>query len=87
MSETQIQYVADPNGNLTSVLIPIALWREIEVELKMAYLSRDGNMKKHLLESIEREKPQRPFGSAKGQMTIMPDFDEPLEEFKDYMEV
>jgi hypothetical protein len=85
MSETQIQYVADPNGNLTSVLIPIELWREIEVELEMAYLSRDGNMKKHLLESIQREKPQRLFGSAKGQMTIMPDFDEPLEEFKGYM--
>jgi len=27
----------------------------------------------------------RKFGSGKGMFTIMPDFDEPLEDFKDYM--
>ena len=30
MTEIQIQYVADPHGNLTNVLVPIDLWREIE---------------------------------------------------------
>ena len=31
-------------------------------------------------------KPKPQFGSAKGLITIGPDFDEPLEEFKPYME-
>lgn len=68
-----------------SVRVPIALWREIEAELGTAYLPHSETMKKRLLETIQQQKLQRPFGSAKGQMTIMPDFDEPLEEFKDYM--
>ena len=49
MIEAQIQYVADPNGNLTSVLIPI------EAELETAYLLRSPTMKKRLLEAIHRE--------------------------------
>ncbi|HAO13533.1 MAG TPA: type II toxin-antitoxin system prevent-host-death family antitoxin [Planktothrix sp. UBA8407] len=28
---------------------------------------------------------QRKFGSAKGLISMSPDFDEPLEDFKDYM--
>ncbi len=31
-------------------------------------------------------KPKPQFGSAKGLITIGPDFDEPLEDFKPYME-
>ena len=31
-------------------------------------------------------KPTPQFGSAKGLITIGPDFDEPLEDFKPYME-
>lgn len=55
MIEAQIQYVADPNGNLTSVLIPIELWREMEAELETAYLLRSPTMKKRLLAAIHRE--------------------------------
>jgi hypothetical protein len=32
----------------------------------------------------EKEKPQ--FGSGKGMFIIKPDFDEPLEDFKEYMQ-
>lgn len=43
-----------------------------------------------LIESIESptalEKPKPKFGSAKGLIHIAPDFDEPLEDFKPYME-
>lgn len=35
------------------------------------------------LESGNRKKPQ--FGSGKGMFVIKPDFDEPLEDFKEYM--
>ena len=31
------------------------------------------------------DKPQPKFGSGKGMFIIGPDFDEPLEDFKDYM--
>ena len=55
MSETQIQYVANAEGQLTSVLVPIDLWREIESELETAYLLRSENMKKRLLEAIHRQ--------------------------------
>jgi len=36
-------------------------------------------------ETNELGKPEPRFGSAKGMFTIMPDFDEPLEDFKEYM--
>ncbi len=33
-----------------------------------------------------KPKPRRPvFGSAKGKYVLAPDFDEPLDDFKDYM--
>jgi antitoxin (DNA-binding transcriptional repressor) of toxin-antitoxin stability system len=34
---------------------------------------------------IERQAKMRAFGSAVAQFTLTPDFDEPLEDFKDYM--
>lgn len=34
---------------------------------------------------IKRRKKQRQFGSAKGMITMADDFDEPLEDFKEYM--
>lgn len=55
MSETQIQYVANAEGQLTSVLVPIELWREIESELETAYLLRSETMKNRLLEAIHRQ--------------------------------
>lgn len=36
------------------------------------------------IKSSERNKPI--FGSAKGMFVMKPDFDEPLEDFKDYAE-
>jgi len=35
---------------------------------------------------IVRPKPRRQFGSAKGLIVIADDFDEPLEDFKEYIE-
>lgn len=35
---------------------------------------------------ISQVKPQPQFGSARGLITISDDFDEPLEDFKEYME-
>jgi len=33
----------------------------------------------------KKKKKKRVFGSAKGLIKMAPDFDEPLEDFKDYM--
>lgn len=37
------------------------------------------------LSPIARQKRQRQFGSAKGMIIIADDFDEPLEDFQEYM--
>jgi prevent-host-death family protein len=34
---------------------------------------------------ISQTKPQRQFGSAKGLITMAEDFDEPLDDFREYM--
>ena len=40
-----------------------------------------------LQKKTETKKKKTPkFGSAKGKITMAPDFDEPLEDFKPYME-
>ncbi|MBX2899200.1 MAG: DUF2281 domain-containing protein [Cyclobacteriaceae bacterium] len=38
-----------------------------------------------LLKKVESNKKKPQFGSGKGMFVISPDFDEPLEDFKDYM--
>jgi prevent-host-death family protein len=45
-------------------------------------ITRDGEPVAQII-PIERKKP-REFGSGKGMFTLAPDFDEPLEDFKDY---
>lgn len=35
---------------------------------------------------VTRTRPRPQFGSAKGMIVISEDFDEPLEEFREYME-
>lgn len=49
-----IQYVADAKGTPVSVLIPIALWREIESERETAYLLKSKAMKKRLVQAKNR---------------------------------
>ncbi len=34
---------------------------------------------------LEQANPLKGFGSLRGKLTISPDFDEPLEDFKDYI--
>lgn len=49
---TQIQYVSDEDGQPVSVLVPIALWKEIASERETAYLLKSETMKQRLLEAI-----------------------------------
>lgn len=51
----EIQYVSDESGEPTAVIVPIELWREIESEKETAYLLKNENMKRRLLEAKERQ--------------------------------
>ncbi|HLX64584.1 MAG TPA: prevent-host-death protein [Planctomycetota bacterium] len=50
----QIQFISNEKGKATGVIIPIALWRELESEKETAYLLRSPAMKKRLLEAMKR---------------------------------
>ena len=59
----QIQYISDDKNNVTGVIVPIDLWREIESEKETAYLLKSETMKKRLLEAKKR-KEGVPFDEA-----------------------
>ena len=44
-----------------------------------------GNKPIAKLVSLDGGKPMRRLGTAKGQIRVAPDFDEPLTDFKDYI--
>lgn len=52
----QIQYIADENNNITAVIVPIDLWREIQSEKETAYLLKSDTMTKRLLAAKKRRK-------------------------------
>lgn len=54
MTNYTLQFLTDENGNKTSVVIPINLWREIESERETAYLLKSKTMKKRLTEAKKR---------------------------------
>jgi PHD/YefM family antitoxin component YafN of YafNO toxin-antitoxin module len=54
VAEPEIQIVSDQSGNPTAVIVPIALWREIESERETAYLLRSAAMRDRLLVAKER---------------------------------
>jgi hypothetical protein len=54
MTEAEIQYVSDADGNAVAVIVPIELWREIESETETAYLLKSEAMRRRLLEARQR---------------------------------
>ena len=55
MADTEVQFVSDGSGEPTAVIVPIALWREIESERETAYLLKSERMKRRLLEAKQRK--------------------------------
>ncbi len=49
-----IQYISDDRNNVTGVIVPIDLWKEIESEKETAYLLKSAAMKKRLIEAKNR---------------------------------
>jgi PHD/YefM family antitoxin component YafN of YafNO toxin-antitoxin module len=52
----QIQYISDENNQVTGVIVPIDLWKELQSEKETAYLLKSEKMKKRLVEAKNRKK-------------------------------
>lgn len=63
MGKPAIQYISDQKGNLTDVIVPVELWREIESERETAYLLKNEAMKQRLVRAKKRQKGV-PFDAA-----------------------
>jgi hypothetical protein len=58
-----IRYISDEHNNVTGVIVPIDLWREIQSEKETAHLLKSETMKKRLLKAKNR-KEGIPFDEA-----------------------
>ncbi len=68
----------DAKAHLTDLINAAAAGEEV-------FIVRDDELTVQLVpQAIKRRK--RHFGSAKGLISMAPDFDDPLEDFKEYME-
>ncbi len=54
MLEGDIQVVSNEAGELTAVIVPISLWREIASERETAYLLKSETMRQRLRAALER---------------------------------
>lgn len=52
--DLDLQYVSDSSGHPVAVIVPIAVWNEIESERETAHLLKSETMKKRLMEAMER---------------------------------
>lgn len=50
----KIQFISNEKGEATGVIVPIAVWRELQSEKETAYLLKSPAMKKRLLEAKKR---------------------------------
>jgi PHD/YefM family antitoxin component YafN of YafNO toxin-antitoxin module len=55
MLNENIQYVSDDNGSPVAVIVPIALWQELQSERETAYLLKSDVMKRRLLAAKDRQ--------------------------------
>ncbi len=58
-----IQTISDDQGNITGVIVPIDLWKEIKSEQETAYLLKSATRKKRLIDAKNRTE-KIPFDKA-----------------------
>ncbi|MFZ1934197.1 MAG: hypothetical protein WCB27_26090 [Thermoguttaceae bacterium] len=51
---SEVKYFTDLAGNLLGVVVPMAIWREIEAEIETAHLLKSETMRHRLLEAKDR---------------------------------
>ena len=54
MSSTQLHFLSDEEGNIKSVLVPIAPWKVISSELETQHVLRSDAIRERLVEAIDR---------------------------------
>ncbi|MBM2817065.1 MAG: hypothetical protein HW421_3827 [Ignavibacteria bacterium] len=50
-----VQYITDTNGSVNAVILPIALWKQINCKDETEYLLSSKKNKSRLLEALYRE--------------------------------
>lgn len=50
-----IQYISNENNQITGVIVPIDLWRELQGEKETAYLLENAAMRERLLAARQRK--------------------------------
>uniref|UniRef100_UPI004056A889 prevent-host-death protein n=1 Tax=Candidatus Electronema sp. TaxID=2698783 RepID=UPI004056A889 len=50
-----IQYISNENNQITGVIVPIDLWRELQGEKETAYLLENTAMRERLLAARQRK--------------------------------
>jgi hypothetical protein len=58
-----VQYISDQNNNITGVIVPIDLWKELQSEKETAYLLKNETMKQRLIKA-KNNKEGIPFDEA-----------------------
>ncbi len=58
-----VQYISDKNNNITGVIVPIDLWKELQSEKETAYLLKNEVMKQRLIKA-KNNKEGIPFDEA-----------------------
>ncbi len=56
MSNLDIQYISDEQGEVKGVIVPIQLWRDMLAELETQHLLKSDTMRQRLLEAKQRTK-------------------------------
>lgn len=54
MESNEIQTVSNESGETTAVIVPIAVWRDIQSELETAHLLNFAEMRQPLIEASQR---------------------------------
>jgi hypothetical protein len=54
MNDSQVQYVSDEQGQFTSVILSIELWKDILSELETHHLLKSDTMRQRLIGARQR---------------------------------
>jgi len=54
VESTEVSYISDERGEVTGVVVPIAVWREIRSELETHHLLKGDAMRRRLLGAMSR---------------------------------
>ncbi|PZV16765.1 MAG: type II toxin-antitoxin system prevent-host-death family antitoxin [Leptolyngbya sp.] len=71
--------------DITDASKELAAWIEVAISGEEVVITRENQPIIKLVPVLET-KPRPQFGSAKGLIWMADDFDEPLEDFREYME-